>query len=537
MAVAPSAVATQSLRAKLLGLVAFRLAIAAVALATIATSDYVFGPDETLALPFEVSLAVVAVFVSALFTTIAIRLGFVKPFVAAAQVVIDLGLLSVVVWYTGAGASPFAFLYCVVVIEAAGVFPRVASLVTAIFCAVLLVGLAVVHAWTTQGSLLSLRGSVAPLAAQIAAIVTVAWLASSLAHEGIRIRARLERTESALQRLGDLHERVLNGLSAGIVTVDASEVIGFINPAAGEILGVDAVGASGRRLEELVPALGKLDVKDRDQVQITIDDKVRTLGLSVVPLIGEGGVAVGRTLIFRDLTDIREMEARARTNERLASLGRLAANLAHEIRNPLGSLSGAIELIDQNERLRDDERALLAIVLREVARLNALVTDFLEYARPQQADRVECDVAVLAYETVRMFEHDASLGDRKLLLSAPKSALKVFADPNQLKQLLFNSLRNAVQATDSKDGRIEVVAERQDKKVLLAVRDNGSGIADDAVDRVFEPFFSAGKRSTGLGLAIVAQLVQQNEGEVSVRRESGTTAFEYRFEEATWQKS
>ncbi|MCC6808131.1 MAG: hypothetical protein IT381_11960 [Deltaproteobacteria bacterium] len=522
-----------SLRDKLVGLVAFRLAIAAVALATIATSDFVFEPDAELALPFQVSLAVTVVFVSALGNAVAIRLGVVHSVVAALQVLVDLTLLSVVVWYTGASASPFAFLYCIVVIEAAGVFPRFATMIAAALCAATLIVLAAVHAWISAGTVVALRANVAPLAAQVAAVVTVAWLASSLALEGSRIKARLERTESALARLGDLHERVLLGLSSGIVSVDATDVIGFINPAAGEILNVDSVAALGKRLVDIAPMLVRLTPSDRGETQLELGGKTRTLGLSVVPLLGEGGAPVGRTLIFRDLTEIREMEARARTNERLASLGRLAANLAHEIRNPLGSLSGAIEMIAQNERLRDDERALTAIVLRDVARLNALVTDFLEYARPQTAERVACDLGVIADETVRMFGHDASVGARQLALTRGEGSLEVLVDPGQIKQLLFNSLRNAVQATDGNDGRVEVQVRREEPHVLLAVRDNGSGISDEAAERVFEPFFSAGKRSTGLGLAIVAQLVQQNEGQVSVRREAGSTAFEYRFRAST----
>ncbi len=517
-----------SLRDRLVGLVAFRLAIAAVALATIATSDYVFDPNVSLTLPFEVSVAVLIVFVSALGNAVAIRLGVVRNFVAALQVSIDLVLLSVVIWFTGAAASPFAFLYCVVVIEAAAVFPRVATLVAATACAAALLGVALLHSWTNTGTLIALRSNAAQLAAQIAAVMTVAWLASSLAHEGLRTRIRLERTETELQRLGDLHERVLLGLSSGIVTVDASEIIGFINPAAGEILGVDSARAIGKLLQDVAPVLVRLDPSDRGETHLELNGRMRTLGLSVVPLLGEGGLPVGRTLIFRDLTEIREMEQRARTNARLASLGRLAANLAHEIRNPLGSLSGAIELIEQNERLRDDERALVSIVLREVARLNSLVSDFLEYARPPEADRLLCDVGVIADETLKVFAHDASVGARRISLVRDEGTLRVFADPGQLKQLLFNSLRNAVQATDA-TGQIEVHAKREDQKVLLSVRDNGTGVSDEAVERVFEPFFSAGKRSTGLGLAIVAQLVQQNEGEVSVRRDAGTTAFEYRF--------
>jgi len=231
----------------------------------------------------------------------------------------------------------------------------------------------------------------------------------------------------------------LLGLSSGILTTDREGRIGFVNPAGLAILG-KSIAIVGQRLDSVSPGLAALTPEqlDRGEIDTELDGRRLVLGLSSVPLYDVAGTGHGHTLIFRDLTSIRDIERERERNDRLATVGRLAANLAHEIRNPLGSLSGSIEMIGQNPDLNEDERRLVDIVQREVGRLNALISEFLEYARPQTPDRSRTDVALLADETVHVFRQDAQATELSIERRGDAHGF-ADVDPGQVRQILFNS--------------------------------------------------------------------------------------------------
>lgn len=519
-----------TLRARLLGLIAFRLAIAGVLLAVVAASETVWARavDSSRGLSMAVSL----IFVSALVHVILVARGAVNVGIALTQVAIDLGLLSWVALETGGGGSPLLFLFSVVVIEAATTLPRrwAAAFTGVAVCALyaLVLGTALQAAPVHVPLWLVVKPLLPSLVSSTVGMVAVAALSFVLVSETSRARLRLQTAESALDRLGDLHERVLLGLSSGIVTIDRSGMIGFANPAALQILGAERL--AGLRLAEVSPALSRIALdealdRERGEVSLKVRERDITIGLSVLPILASDSAVWGRTLIFKDLTEIREAERRAERNERLASLGRLSANIAHEIRNPLGALSGSIELIAQSERLGGQDRALIEIVLREVSRLNALVTDFLEYARPPVAMRIETELGTLVSETIKLFRQDSLLGERSLEWSAPQERNVALVDPGQLRQILLNLLRNAALATPEK-GRIRVSLARRSSGFCMSVADDGGGIDAALLEHVFEPFSSHGSRGNGLGLAIVAQLARSNSGSVQVERRDGWTVFD-----------
>jgi two-component system sensor histidine kinase PilS (NtrC family) len=243
------------------------------------------------------------------------------------------------------------------------------------------------------------------------------------------------------------------------------------------------------------------------------------LGYSTFPLLGRDGAELGRAVIFQDLTELRAMEERVARSERLADLGRVSAGLAHELRNPLASMMGAVELLRDTAALGEDDRRLLSIVLREGGRLAQLVADFLAFARPAPLRRQAVDLATLVGETLDAFAHDPAASGVALERTLQPTPSR--GDPDQLRQVLWNLLLNAAQALPRVDG-----AARGQVRVAcapvpgggaeLSVEDDGCGIAAADRERIFTPFFTTRPSGTGLGLATVHRIVDAHGGAITV---------------------
>ena len=206
---------------------------------------------------------------------------------------------------------------------------------------------------------------------------------------------------------------------------------------------------------------------------------------------------------------------RAEQAERLALLGRFAAGLAHEIRNPLGAISGSIELLAQGPTLTEEDRVLCEIVTRETARLNDLMTDMLDLARPRKPDLGPVDVAQVASEVVRLAAQSGRGSDVRVLREGPESGIEVQADAAQLRQILWNLVRNAIQAS-SAGARVRVRVERQDQGVVIEVSDEGQGIDNDTIDQLFDAFFTTRTHGVGMGLAVVRRIVDDHGWRIEV---------------------
>ena len=231
------------------------------------------------------------------------------------------------------------------------------------------------------------------------------------------------------------------------------------------------------------------------------------------------GERLGLISACEDLSAIRAMESRMRQADRLATVGRMAANIAHEIRNPLASLTGAIEVLTSPHTAEDSRERLSQIVARESERLNHIIKNFLEYARPAPLSITTFDVAAAAEEVLLLLEHRASPGSLKVIREFPPSLLWP-VDGQQFRQILWNLCLNAVEAMPE-GGELRVAAAVRGGTLEITVTDTGEGIAAGDVSHVFEPFFSTKSEGTGLGLALVHRVVQEHGGEIDVRSSPG----------------
>jgi two-component system sensor histidine kinase PilS (NtrC family) len=473
----------------------------------------------------------------------------------ALQVVTDVAVTTAIVHVTGGSDSVFSFLYVMVVAYAAVLFDPRLSVVAAVLGSVAygasLVALS--RGWGTLDPVFpppSLGLAAADAAVKACALLVVAALASGLSRELVRADRALDERTRDFGRLRDLHELTVQSLGSGLLTVDPEGIVRSFNREAQRITGVPHTEAVGRPIDELLPGAEELlrEGGERQRERLAFADaqgEPHHLGFACSVLRDAEGRPSGHVVIFQDITAIVEMENELRRSERLAAVGALAAGIAHEVRNPLASISGSVQMLSSGLPEEDHEqRRLMAIVLRETDRLDLLISDFLHYARPSPPKREPVDLSVLTGELCEMYDTARPTGVSADFV-VPRG-LRIFADADQLRQLLWNLLLNAGQAM-ADDGELLIEARRvgaqeaspdgrnhgnggASAQVEITVSDTGSGIAPELLDRVFDPFFTTKAGGSGLGLAMVHRIVEANEGTVNVESELGKgTTFRVRL--------
>jgi two-component system sensor histidine kinase PilS (NtrC family) len=463
-----------------------------------------------------------------------------KNFRAQAQVQFFLDVLIVtwLVWSTGDIHSPYTALY-IVVISVASLFigPRGAMTSSvgsaAAFNACVLIainGLGPIAARATGDSL---ANAIQSVGLSDISFLVVGLLAAKLADRQTRSDVQLAATARSLADLRALHERIVESIRSGVVTTDLQGRIYTFNAAAEEITGYKPEDVRGhdasiffgdmtRQITASMNAAATGKVSPRFQADcLTPNGLALRLGFSIAPLFTEEGETSGMVITFQDLTDIRALEETSRRQDRLAAVGRLAASIAHEIRNPLAAMRGSIQML-RAEMDGDSEQAqLMEIILRESDRLNKIVADYLNYARPRPAELQNVDVCALVRETLKLMRNSAELSDRHLLEEdLPSRPAIVTGDAEQLKQVCWNVARNALQAMpDGGTFRIGL-SEVDGNRWRLSFTDSGRGMTPEQVERLFEPFTST-TGGTGLGLSIVYQIIRDHNGTINLRSRQG----------------
>jgi two-component system, NtrC family, sensor histidine kinase PilS len=355
------------------------------------------------------------------------------------------------------------------------------------------------------------------------------WAASKLR----QAEAMLEEKSADLEDLEAMMGRIVDSLTSGLATMDLNGKILFWSRAAEEITGLAGTVARGRRFIDIFPdAKEKLELRP-DQLaaegrpwrwEMEYREKqgeTKTLGFSSTPLKHGKDSQSGILVIFQDLTNYREMEEKVKRADRLAAVGELAARIAHEIRNPLTSVSGSIEVLKNNPKLSDRDQRLMGIVVRETDRLNQLLTDFLSFARPPVPQFEEVSLDRLLRETSELFSKSHGIENLNVILNLDDRVV-IKGDSRQLNQMFWNLIKNASEAMPN-GGNIRVVlaSEPRDGIVRIEVHDEGMGIPKAVRDRIFIPFFTTKAKGTGLGLAMVRRIAEEHAGEVVVETEEG----------------
>lgn len=452
---------------------------------------------------------------------------------AYAQLVIDLLIGAVLVSITGGTESLFLILYALTILNASILLYRRGAMYMMALSTALVVFQVAREAlgWWLPGGPVSDSALLAVFLSgvtNISAVFLVALLAGYLSEQLRDAGRRLRLASRDLESARALNERIIQSIQSGLVAYTLDQDIIFFNPAAARITGFDAEAVLYTGVTRIFPELPTApDALHRWEADFTRPDgQRRVLGHSRSPLLDGAGRHRGWILTFQDLTPLREMQANVRRSERLAAIGQMAAGIAHEIRNPLASMSGSIQMLRDTLTLDPMSERLMNIVLRETDRLNALITDFLQFARPNPPQFEPIDLRALLEELIQVFgyvrqptDSDPTARASEVQLDMP-AELRLHADPRQLKQVFWNLLNNATQALED-GGEVRIAAHRHEDRVTVAIIDTGVGIPTEALDRIFDPFYSTKEHGTGLGLAQVLRIVEEHGGRINVKSTVG----------------
>lgn len=520
-------------------LMVVRLVLVTLVLGT--TVGLHLAAPEDLALPSAISVfAIVATtYVLSLLYALWMRRGTSARWFLDMQMVGDLLVTTSLVHVTGGAQSGYVFFYPLSIIGAALLRYRGGALMVATASVLLYAGVSVAGwmRWLPVPSGLRLSpwelsrwSLVGLLVLNSGAFAAIASLSAYLGQQVAQTGESLEDQRNQTADLAVLNEDIIRCLSSGLVTVDQRGTILTCNQAAADILGHSGDTVVGQSIFALMPQmntlLGELGargaVRRAEICAVRGDGREGTLGVSISPLTDHLDLPVGRIVNFQDLTDLRRMEAQIQRAERLAVVGQLAAGVAHEIRNPLASISGSIELLKSAPQVDDDNRALMEIVLREVERLNGLVTELLDYATPRTPAPVAFELASLLEETCRVFGQDRSFHEVTVKLEIADAArnAQVYADSPQIRQVIWNLLRNAAEAMPH-GGEILTQLEESSEGMVISVLDKGTGIRPEHQERIFDPFFTTKSRGSGLGLPTVHRIVSEHGGTIAVESQIG----------------
>ena len=338
-------------------------------------------------------------------------------------------------------------------------------------------------------------------------------------------------SQKTLQYMQAFTGLLISRLPVGIVAVDHNGAIKTFNDVAAELTGVPTDKALGQTPGNALPqnlasfftnAEGTAEIHDRELEYHAPDHKTLTLHVSSVPIYDQTSLPIGRVLLLHDLSQLKTMEREMQKHERLVSLGKMAAGVAHEVRNPLSSIKGLATLLGSRFAAGSEDQQSASLLIKEVERLNRSITELLNFARPLPLKREPLEMATLIGNSLQLIDSDAqALKVRTVGQIAPELPT-ILADGDRLTQVFLNLYLNSLQAMEG-GGTLTVTAglDTEEGRVRIEVRDTGCGIAPEIIDRIMDPYFTTKPQGTGLGLALVHKIIDEHQGTVQVTSQPG----------------
>jgi two-component system sensor histidine kinase PilS (NtrC family) len=474
---------------------------------------------------------------------------------AFSQIVVDQLLITVLIYFTGGKESFFPIAYIFSIIASSMIFYKRGAVLSASLSSLLfgLLLLLQLYRWISplgEPPIYDASQVFYTLIVYMTAFYIVAFLSSAVSEELKKKGKELIQKQVDYNQLEAFNRNIIQSLDSGLLTVDLSGNINFLNRTAEKILGRNGESLKDTSIYGLFPRINDVVEQLKKRVPQFSGDYQRYetplsnhdgrkiyLGFSISPLTDPEGSLIGHTLIFQDITKFKEMEEEMKRVDKMAAVGVLAAGMAHEIRNPLASLSGSIQMLKTELALDDHQQHLMAITLRESERLNALITDFLLFAQPPQTRKILYPISRILEETIDLLRHSSSFHDGiHICRPGAQEEVRVSIDPDQIRQVFWNLFINAAQSM-SGGGEIQVqlgkgngwgvtglpLSSRLGEKewAKISIIDSGNGIPQDEREKIFEPFFTTKENGTGLGLSIVHKIIENHNGLIKVESELG----------------
>ncbi len=460
-------------------------------------------------------------------------------FFAYLQVAGDIFLVTFLVRLTGGIDSGLSLLYHLTIISASIILYRRGGYLAASLASILYGGMLDMQYYNVLGFVRSLNFTAMQVLylvfINILSFYTVAFLSGYLSERLRKTRQELREKSMDFNDLRALQEHILKSIGSGILTMDLEGHITSWNPAAEHITGYSYAEIRGRLQDVFGNSIRGLfghteDLKENpfrfDGQIIKKDGNTAILGMSASLLKDEKNQVRGIILIFQDITTMVQMEDRVRRQERLATVGSLAAGIAHEIRNPLASLSGSIQVLQGELDLKGDNRHLMDIVVRETDRLNTIITDFLEYARPKTTQDDRIVLSSVLDETITLLKNSKEFVDNISISCNVDPMIIMRGDARRMRQVFWNFLINSCQAMPN-GGKMTISAnpvshdDEDSAWCEIIIADTGQGISPEHLAKIFDPFFTTKIGGTGLGLAIAYRIIEDHGGTIAVAAEEG----------------
>jgi two-component system sensor histidine kinase PilS (NtrC family) len=530
-------VTTEALRRKLLWMIGGRAAVVTVLLG----SAILIELRAPKTLPVDPFFALIAL-TYALTVVWALTLRFVDrhPWLIDMQLACDALTVSAIVHLTGGVASYLSSLYTLPIIAASTVQSWRGGLMVSLLSSIIYTGLIIGQyegmplplAVPVEG-LPPMRVAVFTVSLNVFGFMAVAGLTGYLAEGLRRAGVELAATSNQLADLQAFNQHVIDSLTSGLATCDREGRVMTFNRAAESITGILSGEAAWQpvrevlQLPEIFDALfaeagSRLVQPRREYAFQRGDGRQIEIGMTSAPLITPRGES-GFLFTFQDVTELKKREREARVQQRLAAVGEMAAGIAHEIRNPLASMAGSIQILRAELPLTPDQSQLMDIVLRESDRLNETIRGFMSFAKPQRAAAADVDVRLLVTDAARLLENNADVTERhRIVVDVPDAPVVFRADEAQLRQIVWNLATNGLRAMpDGGQLRLAAHADAASHEVVIGVHDQGVGIASEDMDGIFQPFRGGFAKGSGLGLSIVHRIASDYGGEVRVTSEKG----------------
>ena len=531
-----------NVRSRLFTLIAARVVVSTVLLGSAILvqlkSSWAFPPG-----PFFFLIGLT--YALSVFYLATLRFAERRPWLVDLQFAADAAIVSAFIHLTGGITSYFSSLYLLPIIAASTIRFGRGALQVATLSAILYLAL-VTAQYLTPATLPAVLQVSAPdlptirfaqytVGINLFGFVAVALLSGSLAERLRSADARLEDASHEIEDLRTFNAYVIDSLLSGLISTDADGRILTFNRGAASITGLPApqvLGSDVRdvlqlpaAVRERLPSLHQTRSLRADLTYRLGDGRMIDIGLTAITLAFPDGRR-GYLFTFQDVTALRRLERDARLQQRLAAVGEMAAGIAHEIRNPLASMSGSIQVLREELSLNDEQAQLMDIVLRESERLNQTIGSFLAYARPQRFGVARLDVGKVLQDTAVLLRNSSDVHDSHVVdVDVPDVPVWYDADEGQIRQIVWNLATNGLRAMA--DGGRLTLGVRCDPaagtagQVVVSVEDHGCGIAADELDGIFQPFRSSFDRGTGLGLAIVHRIVSDYSGTIEVSSSVG----------------
>lgn len=439
------------------------------------------------------------------------------------QLLYDLLFTSYLVSLTGVNDSIFLFLYLINIVVSAILFQLHGSLFVAGISGAIYAVLYYISVGFDQSIL------VYNLAYSELLFLLTALLSGQFMDQLKQQRELLTAQNRNILRLETLNNQLLNNIPLGLISVDSKESIQTINHTALELLHMDRTPEFQIRYYELLPELKGIlaawpKMTDRQKLKFQFRDSKNKKALFALQVVSYTNADIEvdsndqiHLIIFQDVSKVEELEEKLALETRLSAVGQLAAGIAHEIRNPLASISGSIETLGENLKPENSEdQKLINISLREIRRLNTLITEFLEFAKPKEFRRIEFNLLDLLHEVAETMKSGLKKEIELVFSISVSPDISVDSDRERLKRVFFNLFNNSIEARKSSPVNLTIQSFFDPSGDLnLQLKDNGTGITDEIRSKIFDPFFTTKSNGTGLGLPTVAKIVQQLRGEIS----------------------